>query len=238
MRECLCVPSRRSPFSPARTPRTPRRAPFPSEHRLTMDPSKPVRLPLLWKWMAAFSRLAMDGPVVVVGQAMARRNVQRSIQMVVQARLFSPRTRWIVHACDLRGAQCAVTAIARSHPPNPGAPRRAFSQGRWRDAMFEDPFGRSPGWIKFAESSGDTALRFAPRLSSEAYPPRPPSLRTQAAAGPCGFTSRWSSGHTSSRAGYSASTGIDQAGGLSARRKDIPHTYRGGNFSNILAAPF
>jgi hypothetical protein len=61
MRECLCVPSRRSPFSPARTPRTPRRAPFPSEHRLTMDPSKPVRLPLLWKWMAAFSRLAMDG---------------------------------------------------------------------------------------------------------------------------------------------------------------------------------
>src|ERR1044071_4447031 len=22
---------------------------------------------------------------------------------------------------------------------------------RWRDAVFEDPFGRSPGWIKFAE---------------------------------------------------------------------------------------
>jgi hypothetical protein len=69
-----------------------------------------------------------------------------------QARLFSPRTRWIALACDLRGAQRAVTAIA---------------SWRGRDAVLEGPFGRSPGWIQFAEPSGDTALRFAPRMSSE-----------------------------------------------------------------------
>jgi len=33
--------------------------------------------------------------------------------------------------------------------------------------MFEDPFGRSPEWIKFAEPSSDNALRFTHRLSRE-----------------------------------------------------------------------
>ena len=38
--------------------------------------------------------------------------------------------------------------------------------------MFEDPFGRSPEWIKFAEPSTDTALRFYPSPEQgTAYPP-------------------------------------------------------------------
>ena len=36
---------------------------------------------------------------------------------------------------------------------------------RWRDAVFEDPFGRSPEWIKFAEPSSDSAMRFIQRWS-------------------------------------------------------------------------
>src|SRR5688500_11846994 len=42
------------------TLRTPRGALCPCEHRPTVDLSKPVRLPLLWKWMAAFSRPVVD----------------------------------------------------------------------------------------------------------------------------------------------------------------------------------
>ena len=48
--------------------------------------------------------------------------------------------------------QRAVTAIASS---------------RWRDALFEDPFGGSPEWIKFAEPSSDTALQFYPSLEQQ-----------------------------------------------------------------------
>src|SRR6476469_579917 len=51
-----------------------------------------------------------------------------------------------------------------SHPPNPGhAKTRPFPRWRWRDALFEGPFGRSPGWTK---------------------------LQSQPARGPCGFTHR------------------------------------------------
>ena len=40
--------------------------------------------------------------------------------------------------------------------------------------MFEDPFGRSPEWIKFAEPRSDNALRFPPsREQGMAYPPNP-----------------------------------------------------------------
>ena len=62
-------------------------------------------------------------------------------------------------ACDLRGVkpQRTISAIA---------------SWRWRDAMFEDPFGRSQEWIKFAEPSADSALRFYPSLEQGmAYPP-------------------------------------------------------------------
>jgi hypothetical protein len=33
--------------------------------------------------------------------------------------------------------------------------------------MFEDPFGRRPEWIKFAEPSSDNALRFYSSLSRD-----------------------------------------------------------------------
>ena len=60
------------------------------------------------------------------------------------------------------------------HPPDPPIALQSIS----RDAPFSQGgdgetqclkvhSGRSPGWIKFAEPSGDTALRFAPRVSSE-----------------------------------------------------------------------
>src|SRR6478752_4941956 len=42
---------------------------------------------------------------------------------------------------------------------------RPFPSWRWRDAMFEGPFGRSPGRIKFAEPSNDRAVRFIQRWS-------------------------------------------------------------------------
>ena len=37
------------------------------------------------------------------------------------------------------------------------------SRKRWRDAVFEGPFGRSPGRNEFAEPSNDKAVRFHPR---------------------------------------------------------------------------
>jgi hypothetical protein len=40
-----------------------------------------------------------------------------------------------------------------------------WSPKRWRDAMFEGPFGRSPGRTKFAETSSDRAVRFIQRWS-------------------------------------------------------------------------
>ena len=40
-----------------------------------------------------------------------------------------------------------------------------WSPKRWRDAMFEGPFGRSPGRTKFAEPSNDRAMRFIQRWS-------------------------------------------------------------------------
>ena len=60
------------------------------------------------------------------------------------------------------------------HPPDPPIALQSIS----RDAPFSQGgdgetqclkvhSGRSPGWIKFTEPSGDTALRFAPRVSSE-----------------------------------------------------------------------
>jgi len=43
-----------------------------------------------------------------------------------------------------------------------------WSPKRWRDAMFEGPFGRSPGRTKFAEPSNDRAVRFIQRWSKKA----------------------------------------------------------------------
>ena len=62
-----------------------------------------------------------------------------------------------------------VAAVAILTLPTLGAPRRALSQGRWRDAMFEDPFGRSPGRNKFAEPSSDRGMRLTSLEQMERY---------------------------------------------------------------------
>ena len=51
----------------------------------------------------------------------------------------------IAPSCDLRGLHGSMAAVA---------------SWRWRDALFEGPFGRSPGRTKFAEPSSDRAMRF------------------------------------------------------------------------------
>ena len=63
--------------------------------------------------------------------------------------------------CDLRGVQGLIAAVDILTRPNPGrAETRPLPMWRWRDALFEDPFGRSLGRTK---------------------------LRSQAAIGPCGL---------------------------------------------------
>ena len=80
---------------------------------------------------------------------------------------------WWPHAtCD----GCTAYGCGRhSHPPNPGQSTSPtdppialqsftrdapFPRWRWRDAVFEDPFGRSHGWIKFAEPRSDRPCGF------------------------------------------------------------------------------
>lgn len=57
---------------------------------------------------------------------------------------FSHTRGWIT-ACVLREWQGPIAAVA---------------SGRWRDALFEGPFGRSPERTKLAEPSSDRAMRF------------------------------------------------------------------------------
>ena len=47
----------------------------------------------------------------------------------------------------------------------------AVASWRWRDALFEGPFGQSPGRTKFAEPSSYRAVRFHPSLSKGDQPP-------------------------------------------------------------------
>jgi hypothetical protein len=74
---------------------------------------------------------------------------------------------------DLRWVQGLIAAVAvLTHPtlgsPFPPSPpicnrlpmTRPFPRRRWRDAVFEGPFGRSPGRSKFAEPSSERVLRF------------------------------------------------------------------------------
>ncbi len=42
-------------------------------------------------------------------------------------------------------------------------PCRYGRRRRWRDAVFEGPFGRSPEGTKFAEPKNDRAMRFIQR---------------------------------------------------------------------------
>jgi hypothetical protein len=130
--------------------------------------------------------------------------------------VFLPhRGGWGHHAtCD----GCRVLSLRSFSPANPGrAKTRPFPRRRWR-ALFEGPFGQSPGRNK---------------------------LRSQAARGPCGFTHRRSRGdHPPSMSSFwcarwaskgdeqpqhppfSASTGTDQADpphcGVRAREINSP----------------
>jgi hypothetical protein len=86
-----------------------------------------------------------------------------SLQMLPPSSLdFLPRGgRWSALR-DLRGVHGPVTAVAFSPSPTLHAPRRALVPRRWRDAMSEGPFGRSPGRTKLAEPSSDRDMRIPP----------------------------------------------------------------------------
>ena len=71
--------------------------------------------------------------------------------------------RWIGLRLRLARGAARCHSDRHSHPPNPGRGKtRPFPRWRWRDAVFEDRFGQSPGSIKFAEPRSDTALPFYP----------------------------------------------------------------------------
>ena len=77
--------------------------------------------------------------------------------------VFSFAGRWMVAFCDLRVVHDLVAAVAILTHPTPGrAKTRPFPRWRWRDAVFEGPFGRSPGRTKLAEPSRDRVMRFHP----------------------------------------------------------------------------
>src|SRR6478752_5794775 len=68
--------------------------------------------------------------------------------------------KWMVASCDLRW----VHGLWLGSPFSPAQPwsrqDAPFPRWRWRDAVFEDPFGRSHGWIKFAEPRSDRPCGF------------------------------------------------------------------------------
>jgi len=94
----------------------------------------------------------------------------------VRAHADSFSAGWTVGAtCDLREVHGATAAVALTHPPNPGrAKTRPFPRWRWRDAMFEGPFGRSPEWIKLAEPSSSGTVRFHLSLKQWLHVQPPP----------------------------------------------------------------
>ncbi len=83
---------------------------------------------------------------------------------LVQARSLHFNRRGTVASCDLRGEQRAVTAIAILTRPTPGAPGRALFPG-------------GDGETQCSKVRAD-GVRYGP------------SLRSQAATGPCGLIHR------------------------------------------------
>jgi hypothetical protein len=65
----------------------------------------------------------------------------------------SPRQPWAALFTH-RPTDCFANRLPETRP---------FPRWRWRDAVCEDPFGRSPGRIKLAEPSSDRAMRSHPR---------------------------------------------------------------------------
>ena len=76
--------------------------------------------------------------------------------------------KWMAHRCDLRRMHGRVVCGRRR---------------RWRDAMFEGPFRRSPGRTKFSEPKNDTAMRFIRRWSSRRPSTSRPSVWCARSAG-------------------------------------------------------
>ena len=78
----------------------------------------------------------------------------------VRAHADSFSAGWTVGAtCDLREVHGATAAVVFR---------------RWRDAMFEGPFGRSPEWIKLAEPSSSGTVRFHLSLKQWLHVQPPP----------------------------------------------------------------
>ena len=73
--------------------------------------------------------------------------------------IWSLRARWFPSPMDV---DVSVDAICG------GCMALSFRspERRWRDAVFEGPFGHSPGRTKFAEPINDTAMRFIHRWST------------------------------------------------------------------------
>ena len=84
---------------------------------------------------------------------------------------------WTAATCD------GCMALSRRSPFSLPPPRTLFTHRppiavqsltrdvrclswRWRDAVFKGPFGRSPERTKFAEPSGDRAMRFIQRRAA------------------------------------------------------------------------
>jgi len=107
-----------------------------------------------------------------------RRSIWGSVPISFQARLLVAPKRWIGLRLRLARGAARCHSDRHSNPPNPGRSffthpthrlrcnrlpgTRPFPRWRWRDAVFEDRFGQSPGSIKFAEPRSDNALRFYP----------------------------------------------------------------------------
>jgi hypothetical protein len=99
----------------------------------------------------------------------------------IQARsLFFPGSRWMVGFCDLRWVQGAVGAVAILTPNPvrsfstrqthrllcnrfPGT--RPFHRWRWRDAVFEGAFGRSPDGSSLRSQAVTPHCGLTPRVS-------------------------------------------------------------------------
>ena len=80
------------------------------------------------------------------------------VQTCAHADSFS--SGWtVVATCDLREVHGATAAVVFR---------------RWRDAMFEGPFGRSPEWIKLAEPSSSGTVRFHLSLKQWLHVQPPP----------------------------------------------------------------
>jgi hypothetical protein len=154
--------SLRSSFSPAQTPRTPRRALCPSSPaqagrffsthltcRLLRNRLPGTRPFPRWRWfLQGLLVLSQRGPI---GLKRASLNAHRLIN---DPSKFARFLRY--------GGEWSTERLAMG----PG-PCRYGRRRRWRDALFEVPFGRSRERNKFAEPSSEMSLGPHPSLEQK-----------------------------------------------------------------------